>query len=357
MVRQGRSPYEHHSYPYPPTMAVFGAWITELWGSDVFLHGFRYANLLGGCGAVWSCLLLTGWPWLLRLGVGWLGIFLIPTLEAGLFYDNLSTLVSGTAIAALVLWQRVPILAGILLGFSLSFKPMALIAFFLLLAHRPTYHQRNHWITSGIAAATSAILLSIAPLWFLNSLSHPNVKATVIDWSTSLINVSLYRILVCFGVKLPPLIFLAAILLTGLIYVRRRSLNQIQLTSVACSMCLLGLPVVWRHTLLIVLPVQCMALVIALRRFRRVWKAYLENEDQKNNMLRGLLQFLLVIAGWVTVFESQSWAILGASGVLEESWLLSWPSWIHGTIMLIPVTTLILLTTYVVRCEDVEYCH
>ncbi|MGD2127556.1 MAG: hypothetical protein PVG99_15870, partial [Desulfobacteraceae bacterium] len=341
LVRQGRSPYEHPLYPYPPTIAVIGAWITGLWGSEAFRLIFRIANLLGGCAALWGSWLLSRWPWLLRLGAAGLGIFLAPTLANGIISDNVSTLASGTAIVGLVLWQRIPLVAGIMLGFSLALKPIAIIGFVLLALHRPSLPQRKQWFASGIAVITLAILLSIAPQWLLSGLSDPNVKATASDWARDYINVSLCRVLAFFGIKLSPYVPMAIILFIGILYVRRRSLNEIQILCVACTASLLALPIVWRHTLLLALPIQCMALVMAVQRLRQGWKGSQKIEVSESR-LRGLSQLLLVIAGCITIFEADLYSVL----------VPEWPYWLHGVTLLIPIAVLILLTGYVVRAED-----
>ncbi|MFH1351519.1 MAG: hypothetical protein ABII26_11400 [Pseudomonadota bacterium] len=340
LVIEGRSPYEHYVYPYPPTIALIGAWINKLWGEEAFRIGFRYVNLLGGCAAVWGSLLLTRWPWFLRLGLGSLGILFLPTLASCVDNDNLSMLASGTTIVGIILWPHLPILTGILLGFGLSLKPIGLIALFLLAAHRPPAPQRKHFLTSGIAAFTATILFSISPKWFLSGLFHPNVKAAALDWATGVLNVSFYRIFSCFGLKLSPLVFLSIFLVLGLIYVRRGPLNRGQLVCVACTGSLLSLPIVWKHTLLLVLPVQCMAMAVALRRSRQIWKRTHTHLERKNK-LRSLSQLLLVTAGCVTVLEADGYGVIG-----------NWHPWVNGITLLIPITTLILLTGYVVRHES-----
>jgi len=341
LVRQGRSPYEHDVYPYPPTIAVLGAWITELCGREAFRVGFRYVNLLGGFTAIWGSLFLTRWPWLVRIFLGGIAVLFLPNLVSGIENDNLSMLTSGTTIISLIIWPYIPVLAGITLGFGLALKPVALIGIFLLATHRPHTRHRKHLLTCSIAAVTTAILLSAAPKWFISGFFQPSVNVAVTDWMTAVINVSFYRILYCFGLKLSPFIYLALILLLGLIYVRRCSLNRNQLLCVACTASLLSLPIVWKHTLLLVFPVLCMAMEIALRRFYQAWKESY-GKDGYMDRLRSLGQLLFVIAGCETVLEANGYGVIGNQH-----------PWINGLMLMIPITALILLTGYVVRSEGV----
>lgn len=340
LVRRGRSPYESRLFPYPPTIAVLGAWATELLGPETFRFIYRHVNLLSGCAAIWGSLYLTGWPWVIRLVIAGVGIRYIPALEMGMTTDNLSIMCSGAAIAALILWQRVPFLAGILLGLSLSLKPVALLAIFLLAAHRPIDSQHRHLVTAAVAAFTFCLLQGLAPGWFFSGIFNPNVKATSLDWSTAFINASLYRVFTSFGLAVSPFLFPIIFLILGLIYVRRRPLNNGQLCCIACSASLLSLPVVWSHTLLLVLPVQSMAFALASRGFIREWRGDSGNAIQNGKRYRGLIHLLLVGAGCLTVTEANGYGIL----VYD-------PLWVNGTIMLIPLISLFLITGYAVRCE------
>ena len=209
LVRQGRSPYEHHVFPYPPAIAILGAWITNLFGTDAFRVGFRYANLLCGFFVIWSALYITRWPWLIRLILACIGIFFLPIIVSGIENDNLSMLAGGTTIMALLFWQRIPIISGIVFGLGLALKPIGLMGFFVLAAHRSPKSHRKHLITCCTAMITSGILLSIEPGWFISSFFHPSVKAAAVHWPDGTANVSFFRVIACFGLKISPFLYLA----------------------------------------------------------------------------------------------------------------------------------------------------
>jgi hypothetical protein len=337
LVLSGRSPYEHRLYPYPPTLAVLGAWVSRLWGEETFRTVFRLFNILGGCAAIWGSLLITNWSLRLRLCLGAFGVLTVPTFLEGLNFDNVSTLVSGAAISGLVLWHRLPVAAGIFLGLSLALKPIALLAFFLLLFHRPLYPQKRHILAVGIAAVTTGLFLAIRPLLFLSAFRHPNVIKTMQDWSLSQINISLYRLLVDFGLNLSPFLVLMIILMIGIVLIRIRPLDPDRLACLACAASLLSIPVVWEHTLLLALPIQTFSFAVAVRRALAFRKSY-PPPVRDPKLQRPLVHLLLVSAGIITVFEGGRYGVLG-KGV----------PWLHGVMLLIPTSAIVLLTGYVLR--------
>lgn len=337
LVLRGRSPYEHFSFPYPPTVAVLGAWLTDILGDEAFRTGFRYMNFLGGCVAVWGSLLLVPWPWLLRFGLAILGTAFIPAVESAIDNDNLSMLSSGMTILPLTMWPYFPVLAGIMLGFGLSLKPIGLGALFLLAAHRPLRGGKKHRVAAGVAGATVAFLVGLSPVWFITSIFQPSATAAQPYWASAVMNVSLFHVLSSYGLTVPPLILLGIVLLLALFFVRRRPLNTTQLLCVASSASLLSLPIVWRHTLLLVSPLPCIAMAVSVR---KAWDAVLCNaaRDEKN---RVLLELLCVACGCLTVFHAYAY------GLLAES-----PAWANGTVLLIPISVIVILTWYVVRSQD-----
>ena len=339
LVRQGRSPYEHYVFPYPPTIAILGAWITELLGNDAFRVGFRYANLLCGFLVIWGSLYITRWPWLIRLILACVGIFFLPILVSGIENDNLSMLASCTAIMALLFWQRIPIISGIIFGFGLALKPIALMGFFILAAHRSPNPHRKHLITCCTAIIIAGILLAIKPRWFISGFFHPNVGAAVVHWTDGVLNASFFRIISSFGLKISPFLYLTFFLVLSLIYVRRRPLNRIQLLCVACTASLLSLPIVWQHTLLIVLPVLFIVIAISLRRLCQAWRRS-NGKNGPNIRLYSLSRLLNVIAGSITVAEANGYGVIS-----------NWHPWANGLILMIPLASLILLTGYAVKYE------
>jgi hypothetical protein len=340
LVQASRSPYEQAVFPYPPTIAVLGAWISGISGHELFLTIFRYANLLGGCAAVWGSVLFIRTTGLVKLVIAVLGVAFLPALGDGLENDNLSVLAGGLSILALVFWQRLPIPMGILLGFGLALKPVALAALFALAAHRNPLFQRKRLMASFAACASAGILVLLEPSWLLSVVSQPSVNAAVEDWASAVQNVSLFRVMASFGLQVSPSYILLAVVLFTVVYVRTRLLNPIQLLCVALTSSLLSLPIVWQHTLLLITPVASIAAALAVEDFGRASKNS-EGLQGRNRKLRSLTRLLLVVSGARILLEANAFGVL-----------VNWhPLW-NGMAHLIPLTILVLLTVYIVRHED-----
>ncbi len=338
LVLKGRSPYEHSVFPYPPTVAVIGAWLTQLFGPEAFRTGFRYVNLMGGCAAVWGSLVPIRASRFIKLFIAVLAVLFLPAFGNALENDNLSMLSGGLSIMALVLWPCTPVSAGILLGIGIALKPIAWIALVLLAVHRPIDGGRKHWTAALAASITVAALWSLSPGWFLSAVSQPSVKAAEADWAEGVLNVSLFRILACFGLKISPFLLFAGVSFVSFLYVRTRFLNRIQLLCVACAASLLSLPIVWQHTLLIITPPAFVAAETALRRYRRARE---EPQGARAHRLKRLVEILFIVSGSITVLEANAYGVIG-----------NWHPWVNGVTLLVPITVLVLLTGYVVRYND-----
>jgi hypothetical protein len=338
LVLKGRSPYEHSVFPYPPTVALLGAWSTHLFGPEAFRAGFRYVNLMGGCAAVWGSLVPIRASWLVKLAIAVLAVILLPAFGNALEHDNLSMLTGGLSIMALVLWPRAPVSAGILLGIGIALKPIALVPLVLLAVHHPADGGRKHWTAALAASITVAALWSLSPAWLMSAASQPSVKAAEADWADGVLNVSLFRILACFGLKISPFLLLAGVAFASFLYVRTRLLNLIPLLCVACAASLLSLPIVWQHTLLIITPLAFVATETALHRY---WRSKEDPQGTRARRSKRLVELLFVVSGSVTVLEASAYGVIG-----------NWHPWVNGFTLLIPITMLVLLTGYVVRFND-----
>ena len=340
LVRNGRSPYEQAVFPYPPTIAVLGAWIAGILGNDRFLTLFRYVNFLGGCAAVWGSVLLIRTTGLLKLLIALLGIAFLPALGDGLETDNLSTLAAGLSIMGLAFWQRLPVLMGIVLGFGLALKPIALAGLFALAAHRNPLFRRNRLATSLAAFGSAGLLVLLEPSALPSALFQPSVQSAVTDWASAVQNVSLFRVMSSFGFLVPPIHILLAVVLVTVVYVRTRPLNLVQFLCVALASSLLSLPIVWQHTLLLITPVAFIATALAFEDFMKTRKKA-KGPGGRNQRLRSLSQLLFVASGSKILLEANAFGVLA-----------NWHPVVNGVAHLVPITTLFLLTAFVVRKED-----
>jgi hypothetical protein len=340
LVQMGRSPYEQAVFPYPPTIAVLGAWISGVSGQELFLKIFRYANLLGGCAAVWGSVLFIRIPGWIKLVIAALAVAFLPALSDGLENDNLSVLASGLSILALVFWQRLPITMGIVLGFGLALKPLALATLCALAVHRNPPLRKKQALASLAACASAGLLVLLDPNFLLSAGSQPSVSAAVTDWAAAVQNVSLFRVLASFGLRVPPFYILAVVMLGTIVYVRTRPLNPVQLLCVALTGSLLSLPIVWQHTLLLITPVAAIAAAFAVEEFARIRKESDGSVQAKNRTMRSLARMLLIASGARITLEANAFGVLA-----------NWHPVVNGIAHLIPLTTLVLLTGFIVKHE------
>jgi len=337
LVLRGTSPYEHSVFPYPPPVAVLGAWATQLWGGDIFRTLFRYANLLGGSAAIWGSMAGTRFPSTIRLALGVIGISLLPAVVSGIHNDNLSLLASGTTIAGLLLWPGNPVLAGACLGFGIALKPIALPALVLLIAHRPTSSDLRNRLAGGAAILSAAALLAPAPGWFIEGLQHPHALGAADDWATAVMNVSLFRVASALGIKISPFLHLSMILVATFLFARLRSMNPTQVLAVGICCSFLSLPIVWKHTLLLLTPIPFLAFCSALCSLREK-KAEGESASKK-----GMARLLLVTLCGLIVIHANAYGIL----TLADDRL-------NALGILIPIASLLYLTTFVFTEANVE---
>jgi hypothetical protein len=337
LVQMGRSPYEQAVFPYPPTIAVLGAWISRISGHELFLTIFRYANLLGGCAAVWGSVLLIRTTGLVKLVIAAIGVAFLPALGNGLENDNLSVLAGGLSILALVFWQRFPVPMGIVLGFGLALKPVALCA---LAAHRNPLFERTRSKASLAACASAGLPVLLEASFLLRAGSQPSVNTAVAGWATAVQNVSLFRVPASFGLQVSPFYILGTVVLVTVVYMRTRPLNPVPLLCVALTSSLLSLPIVWQHTLLLITPVVAIAAAFAVEDFTRARKES-DGPQGRNRKLHFLARLLFIASGARILLEANAFGVLA-----------NWHPMVNGLAHLVPITTLVLLTVFIVKQED-----
>jgi hypothetical protein len=256
----GQSPYLEGSYVYPPSLLRIGAALRQLPLPSPYLP-LRGLSLCGLAIVLWAAAgWLTGRTWA-RLGLAIAYALLAPGVRQGVEFGNLSFAVGGMIVLGLLVWERTPLGSGLLLGASLLFKPLAPAAMVALFCHR-TAKGHRHQVAVGVAMVAAALPLLADPELgaFLRHGSH----AFVLERT-----VSLHRFLALAG--LPgaatalTLLLLAAVAAVARRWVRDRD----QLLAVALAGCVTVTPVVWNHTLVLTLPLQAMAVALAVERSRQ----------------------------------------------------------------------------------------
>ena len=256
----GRSPYLDGGYVYPPSLMRLGALLRQLPLRSPFLP-LRCASLAGLAVLLWCA---TAWlargPWP-RLGLALLFAMLAPGVRQGIEFGNLSFAVGGLIVLALLAWERAPVASGLLLGASLLIKPLALAALPALFFHRPKPGGHRHQLAVAVAVVAAALPLLADPEFgaFLRHGSHTWVLERT---------VSLHRFLALADAR-GGASTLSLLLLAGVAAVARaRVTDREQLLAVALAGCVMVTPLVWNHTLVLTVPLQAMALGLALARWR-----------------------------------------------------------------------------------------
>ena len=256
----GRSPYLDGGYVYPPSLMRLGAVLRQLPLASPFLP-LRCASLAGlavvlWCAAAW----LARGPWQ-RLGFALLYAMLAPGVRQGIEFGNLSFAVGGLLVLALLAWERTPVASGLLLGASLLVKPLALGALPALFFHRPQKGGHRHQLAVAVAVVAAALPLLADPE--LGAFLRHGPHTWVLERT-----VSLHRFLALADARGGASI-LTLLLLAGVAAVARaRVADREQLLAVALAGCVMVTPVVWNHTLVLTLPLQAIAIHLALARWR-----------------------------------------------------------------------------------------
>ncbi len=259
---QDESAYAEPGFLYPPIFARAGAVLRRA-GPMAPLYGLRAANALGLVTLLACCGRWLPWGWRGRLAAGAAVLLLSPAVYQGVTLGNVSFLVSGLVVVALVVSTRRPALSGALLALSLAIKPLGPAAVVALAAYRPPSLGRRHRLAAALALALGGLALLAVPGLgaFLERGSHSSVLAST---------VSPYRFVLLGGFSISPLWISLPVLALVAWFVHRRSLSPDELLATAVVGCIAATPMVWNHTLLLTLPLQAMALATAWRRRARL---------------------------------------------------------------------------------------
>ncbi len=334
-VTQGRSPFTVDGYLYPPAFAHLGSWSSRWLG----MEGSRaLLRLLSFC----SLLVIAGWAvrWWRRFGgtganssrndslkvwflVG--GLLVVSTgVELGVAVANVSFMAIALLWTALEIMERRPVVAGCLLACSVLIKPFAVPAVAVLgvggwvARHRP-------WLKTSISAGVASLVLNApSPYLFEMPAARPSSL-------TDIRAVSIGRILQTLGVECSPLWIL--VLFTGAICsvawwrLRRRQDRRLDLV-LLCLLGMLGMPVIWSHSLIIFVPMLCGASALAWSR---------RSED------RGALP----------------WVVLGAAAIIfsESGALDLLPALAQAVLLLPPLLAPIGLSMYLSRTAQNTALH
>ncbi len=258
-VIEGLSPFERSGYLSLSLLAHLGGWWMERFGEGATLAALRSLNLLGLATAVWCALAWAPWSSRRRWIVGAIYLAISPAVAFGVFVGNLSLLVSGMIIVALMIWPRRPAASGVLLAGSIVAKPLAPGAVLALLAHRPAERTRCHLIAGGVAVVLTAVV----------ALASPELeRALAIDpWLRLSKSVSPHKLALLVGARWAvPLVSVAVGAIT-IWLARRRPRGPTQTLGLALAAAVGMTPVVWSHTLLVTLPLQTAALALLMARY------------------------------------------------------------------------------------------
>jgi len=252
----GESPFGVQGYFYPAVLARVGGWLLAVLGEIPLRYLMRASVDLGLVVTVWLSLSLWRVAPIVRLATASVYVVVAPVVGGGLREGNLSFAVVGLVLTGLYVWPRRPVAAGLILGTSVAVKQLAPLAILSLLVHRPVPPSRKHWIAGGIAVAVAVPLL-------LAGSRNEMIAAARLQELTRVHSASLARELDLAGLHTNPVLIAIVVALLVIVVGRLRPMNPSELLCVATTAAVLSLPVVWSHTLLLTLPVQVLALVLA----------------------------------------------------------------------------------------------
>lgn len=261
LAMEGESPYQWGGYLYPPLFAHVSAWLWEHLGRGGLLAVYRLVNLAGAVVTVWCAMVWFRFAWRWRVALGLGVIFLSPAMVQGLTFGNLSLWVSGMLVPGLLIWTRRPVTAGLLLGLSVAIKPLAPPAVLVLGLHRPRDGKARHWLAAGVSVVVAAALLLAFPgfsEWLeLGSRASPDRS------------VSFHRFPAIFGFDAHLLAVTAVVMAAVLALARWRLWGRLGALGLALVAVMAATPLVWNHTLVATLPLQALAVVLLMRRWKR----------------------------------------------------------------------------------------
>jgi hypothetical protein len=299
-VEVGESPYSESSYFYPPPLAHVIAATSAKIGTIGALRILRLLSIVGIVFSVWLSARLVSWHLGLLAGLVAIFIAFAPAVDIATSLGNAGGLATGLVLAALLCWHRRPARSSISLGAGLALKPIAPLAPLLILTHRSSPKSTRQVVVSVATVAIAGALL--APWCGQLAGFLENARGY-----TNPYNFSLHRLLADLGLELPPVAVSAVVGTLAVVIVRRSTVSRNSLLTIVIGTSLLALPILWAHTLLLLLPIQLLALDACGRVFAR------KPQSGRPTRLTGALASVSVAATLLahaagTTFGLPSWA-------------------------------------------------
>jgi hypothetical protein len=321
-VVEGRSPYAHPVYNYPPLLAEAGALAVRGLGDRGFLTAVRLLDLAATVALAWFA---AGWApvgWRGRTAIALAWVVASPLVHQAFEFGNVTPVVAALAIAGWWTGRRRPWTSGWALAASVALKPVAAVGAVFVSLEELVAHRS--WRRRLAAAAW----IPLCALLLLPGGRHlPELVGRMAAPPFQPYHASIRRVAAGFGVNLPAAVVAAAVLAAALVWGRRRPLDGRRRVLVAPVVALAALPVVWGHTFLLTAPLQVAALARAIdRRRARPPARWVE-------------------AAWVAT------AVAAIQGAPAIGVLAGWPPAAQALVALVPTVAPLALAAYVLRTE------
>ncbi len=325
-VRDGLSPYVHPRFLYPPLFAHAGAWLGQRLGLSAVAILLQLFDLLAASSLVWISLTLVVSRRGVRLIAAPVLLALLPPIGDSIRSGNVAVAIASLTLVVGLLWPRMPLLAGALLGLTLAAKPMALGLLPVLVLQQATSRRRS-WLAAALAAALALASLGLYPEESLSMFRRASVACGART-------VSLHAAFREMGLPIPALAITALVALAGGIIVHRggRGLGVISLAYLSCAFSLCMLPVISTGSLALGVPLIVAAAAFVLRRVLQQWW---QGAESKRRAVRDLL---FVGVGAAAFCGGDSWSLWPEA-----------PREIRGATMLIPLLALSGLTWFCLK--------
>jgi hypothetical protein len=261
---RGTSPYTVHGYLYPPAFAILGGEARHWLSAKAVRGAIRATNVAGTAAIAWLSASFLPWPAVWRLAASAAYLVVAPGVALAMRTGNVSPVAAALLIAGLLAWPRAPVVAGIMLGASLGWKPLGALAVPVLAAHRPAGGGRRQLVAAA-AGAAAALAVTLCGARYLREFLQLGAALEAEDFRVSR-TVSLQRLLSSLGLPIDRLAVAVAVAAVALLLARARKWTRSELLCLVIAAACLSFPALWPHTLLLTLPIQVLALRRALAR-------------------------------------------------------------------------------------------
>jgi hypothetical protein len=264
-VAAGESPYAEPGYLYPPPLAyalASPASAIGAIGAIDSLRILRFLSLAGIVVSVWLSARLVHWHPALVAGLSAAFVATAPPVDNATSLGNVGGAANGLVLTGLLCWHARPVSSGISIGAGLVLKPIAPLAPLLILAHRPRTKSTRPVTAALVTITAAAALLAPSGTQLVDFLGNARGHANPY-------NFSLHKLLADLGLELPPLAVSATVATLAIVILRRATVSRTSLLAIVIGTNLLALPILWAHMLLLLLPVQFLALDACARAFAR----------------------------------------------------------------------------------------